>query len=63
MNAAQPHLRGTTLILEHCASFEADDDSRASAVLRLRQAIGEELSRLLLSALSGDHRRPRLRLV
>jgi hypothetical protein len=28
-----------------------------TAALRLRQAIGDELSRLLVNALAGDHRR------
>lgn len=46
-----------TLILEHCARMESLENVEPTASLRLRQAIGEELSRLLLNALAGDHRR------
>jgi hypothetical protein len=52
--------RGLTLILEHCARLNGIEHGHPTAVLRLRQAIGDELARLLVSALSGDHRpRPR----
>ena len=44
-----------TRILDDCARLE--DDGRPTGVARLRYAIGEELARLLVSALSGDHRR------
>jgi hypothetical protein len=57
MNAAKPQPRGLALILEHCARLDSEEqDDRPAAATRLRQAIGDELARLLLSALSGDHR-------
>jgi len=61
MNAATPPTsRGPTLILKHCAQLGGSNGGRPSGVTRLRQAIGDELARLLLTALSGDHRiRPR----
>ena len=52
---AEPHTRALTRILDDCARLE--DDGRPTGVARLRHAIGEELARLLVSALSGDHRR------
>jgi hypothetical protein len=55
MNAAEPQTRALTRILHDCARLE--DDGGPTGVARLRHAIGEELSRLLLSALAGDHRR------
>jgi hypothetical protein len=55
MSAAEPQTRALTRILRDCASLE--DDGQPSGVARLRHAIGEELARLLLSALAGDHRR------
>ncbi len=51
----EPHSRALTRILDDCARL--DGDCRATGVARLRRAIGEELARLLVSALSGDHRR------
>ena len=57
MNAAEPPARAMTLILEHCARMDSLENVEPTASLRLRQAIGEELSRLLLNALAGDHRR------
>jgi hypothetical protein len=54
MNATEP----LTRILHDCARLEEDERARGAA--RLRQALGEELARLLLSALAGDHRRARL---
>ena len=52
--------RGLTLILEHCARLNGMEHGHPTALLRLRQAIGDELARLLVSALTGDHRaRPR----
>jgi hypothetical protein len=53
MNAAEPHTRALNRILEHCGPL--DDDAEA------QPAIGEELARLLLNALAGDHRRVSLR--
>jgi hypothetical protein len=59
---AAPHQnsRGLALILEHCARLNGIEHGRPTAVIRLNQAIGDELARLLLAALVGDHRaRPR----
>jgi hypothetical protein len=55
---ATPHetSRGLALILEHCARLNGIEHGRPTAVLRLNQAIGDELARLLLNALAGDHR-------
>ena len=59
--AAPETTRGLALILEHCERLTSVEDSRPSAVVRLRQAIGEELARVLLAALVGDHSmRPRV---
>ena len=55
MTAVEPHNRALTRILDDCARLE--DDDRPTGVARLRYAIGEELARLLMSALAGDHRR------
>jgi hypothetical protein len=55
MNAAEPQARALTRILHDCACL--DDDDQPTGVARLRHALGEELTRLLLSALAGDHRR------
>ena len=63
MTAGTPQgSRGLTLILEHCARLNSDEDARPAAVARLRQSIGEELARLLLRSLAGDHR-SRLRVI
>jgi len=61
MNAATyDESRGLALILEHCARLNGIEHGHPTALLRLRQAIGDELARLLVSALSGDHAaRPR----
>ena len=55
---AAPHQtsRGLALILEHCARLNGVEHGPPTAMLRLNQAIGAELARLLLSALAGDHR-------
>jgi hypothetical protein len=61
MDAADPQTtRGLTLILEHCARLNSIEHGhgRPTAVIRLNQAIGDELARLLLTALAGDHRAP-----
>jgi len=55
MTAVEPHNRALTRILDDCARLE--DDDRPTGVARLRYAIVEELARLLMSALAGDHRR------
>ena len=62
MNAATPQpTKGLSLILEHCARLSAVEHGRPSAVLRLEQLVGGDLTRLLLNGLAGDHRaRPRL---
>ena len=39
--------------MAHCAAF--DDEYRAPAAARLEQLIGQDLARLLLVALAGDH--------
>ena len=54
--AALPSARGIALILEHCARLNGLENVGPTAMARLRQSIGEELTRLLLSALVGDHR-------
>jgi hypothetical protein len=55
MNPVEPQTRALTRILDDCARLT--DDAQPTAVARLRQAIGEELTRLLVRSLSGDHRR------
>jgi hypothetical protein len=63
MAAAPPHeSRGLALIAEHCARLAASPEGRPPASSRLEQRAGEELTRLLLKALAGDHR-ARARLV
>ena len=62
MNAAEPQTRALTLILEQYARLD-EDKLPPTAALRLRQAIGDELARLLIAALAGDHRRASLRTV
>ncbi len=61
MDAASPQTsRGLTLILEQCARLNSIEHGHPTAVIRLRQAIGDELARLLITALAGDHSaRPR----
>jgi hypothetical protein len=54
MTAAEPHTRALTRILADCARLEDDGPSGAT---KLRRVLGDELARLLLSALAGDHRR------
>ena len=56
MTAADPQPRAMTLILEHCARMNSLETVQPAASLRLRQAIGDELAKLLLNALAGDHR-------
>jgi hypothetical protein len=55
MNAAEPQNRALTRILNDCARLEEDDQPTGAA--RLRHALGEELARMLLRSLAGDHRR------
>lgn len=54
--AKQQPTRGLALILEHCARLNSIQHVGPTGVARLHQAIGDELARLLLSALVGDHR-------
>jgi len=60
MNASEPLPPGLAKLAEHCARSNGDDLERVPATLRLRQALGEELARLLLDALARDQRRARL---
>jgi hypothetical protein len=62
MDAATPQTtRGLDLILEQFARLNSLEHGHPTAVIRLRQAIGDELARLLITALAGDHRpQPRL---
>jgi hypothetical protein len=55
--ATDPHstARGPVLLLEHCAAIERLDVARPRAVVRLEEAVGSRLTRLLLGALVGDH--------
>ena len=55
MNASEPQPPGLMKRSEHCAG--STDEEHVPATLRLRQALGEELARLLLDALARDHRR------
>jgi hypothetical protein len=57
MEAAAPQAnRALTLILEQCTRLNSIHEVGPTGVVRLHQAIGDELARLLLSALVGDHR-------
>ena len=44
--------RGAELLLEHCAALTHDDDRRPPAFVRLEQAVGGDLARLLVVALA-----------
>jgi len=57
MNASEPLPPGLAKLAEHCARSHGDELEHVPATLRLRQALGEELARLLLDALARDHRR------
>jgi hypothetical protein len=51
MSVLQPQpMRGATLLLAHCSAVP---DGRASAYTRLEDALGGELARLLVYALTG----------
>jgi hypothetical protein len=63
MDAAEPQTRAMTLILDHCVRMNSLGRVQPMASLRLRQALGEELAKLLLNALAGDHRPVGLRAV
>lgn len=49
--------QASDLLLRHCLSLSAEDASRPSAKLRLEEAVGPELARMLLASLSQSHRR------
>jgi hypothetical protein len=55
MNTVEPQTRALTRILDDCARLEDDDQPTGAA--RLHHVLGDELARLLLRALAGDHRR------
>jgi hypothetical protein len=48
-----PH--GIELLLVHCAALSRFEERRP-VVDRLRQVLGDDLTRLLIVALAGDHR-------
>jgi hypothetical protein len=48
--------RGYELLLEHCNPLSPPDDPRPPAFLRLEQALGGELARLLVGALAPRRR-------
>jgi hypothetical protein len=55
--ALQPHRRGQVLLLAHCLALGAlDAEPRTPASERLERAVGPELLRFLLIALTGDNR-------
>ncbi len=54
MGSLEPQTRALDRILDDCARLS---DEQPTGVARLRQAIGDELARLLLRSLAGDHRR------
>ena len=58
--AAEPHdlTRGAGLILQHCAALSRFEPLRPPARERLERAVGDDLTRRLLVALTGDHRMP-----
>ena len=45
--------RGAELLLEHCAALARLEEYRPSAFLRLEEALGNELARLLVGALAA----------
>jgi hypothetical protein len=48
--------RGAGLILEHCAALDRLEEARASARTRLEAALGDDLTRLLVGALTTSER-------
>jgi len=60
MHAAQPHRggRGVELLLVHCAPLsDPAEEPRPCPRERLRAAVGEELARMLVNALSPRRER------
>jgi len=45
--------RGAELLLEHCAALTRTHDRRPSAFIRLEEALGNDLARLLVGALAA----------
>ena len=50
------NLQGAELLLTHCAYLGRCDERRLPVVDRLREVLGDDLTRLLIVALAGDHR-------
>ena len=48
--------RGAELLLEHCAALTRTDDPHRSAFVRLEQALGNDLARMLVDALGASRR-------
>jgi hypothetical protein len=53
----EPASRGLELLLYHCVSLGRWDEARLPATARLEQALGRELARLLLAALTAPQGR------
>jgi hypothetical protein len=53
----QEGARGPRLLLEHCVALTRIDDSRPPPFVRLEQAVGGDLARLLVAALAAQRRR------
>jgi hypothetical protein len=47
--------RGSELLLQHCTALNLAAITRPSAFVRLEQALGGELARLLVGALASRH--------
>jgi hypothetical protein len=54
--------RGIELLLAHCAALAGGDERRPPARERLGEAVGDELARALVAALTGDKGRGRFQL-
>jgi hypothetical protein len=52
------HERGSGLLLEHCAALDRLELARASARSRREAALGDDLTRLLVGALTTSERQP-----
>jgi hypothetical protein len=53
----QPVSRGLEMLLYHCLLLGRCDEARLPAATRLEQALGPELARLLLAALTAPQGR------
>ena len=60
MHAAQPDRggRGTELLLAHCDALDVAEGTRPPALERLQDAVGHDLARMLVNALSARGCRP-----